>query len=883
MTVKTSVAGTAFAKVLRSLETGGLSYNGVLAEIRELLAAGASPRELRDILLGRDLIEPLSVQARAEILGLLNGAMLRERKRAAASAEHLGTPPQATTGLPGGSATSPESLSEPDLALPTTQSTAIPRVVALEAELAAARTALESERRMTRDAATAAAKAAADNLVSLETARARADQAAADAEHFRTEAHSLHNSLGERDTTLAQMRQSLGKREGQLAALSKEHAEMSLAVEARSKSMAQLQSDLQAARARESAVVADLAKATAALESEHARAQSNSKSLVEKVVSTETALARAEEALRGAADQQSETQALRDVLAAREADLATLQRECGYHVTALQAHEKETAQLESDIRAAYARADEASRNSGHFQTEVQTLRVRLATLEATLAALQREQGNHATALESYLGSAVQLEDELQTARARMEEALADSTRHQAESRTLLDTLATHEADRTALQRAYDKLVTDLEAHEQYGAQLEVELQKARARADALEEELQARQRFTHALDSRPEPVPPKPQFLQVPHEQPILQGSNAKSESAPTSMVATAIDIKEKPGARKVSEIAARRAWKMPITPRTLATTASVIIAVIAVWMLTHRTAPPVEANATAPHAETQNPGSTIRDCPTCPAMMVIPAGRFKQGSPGGLAGAPSFELPQHWVSIRMPFAMSTTPITVDDFSKFVAANGREVQGCDTYDGAWKHQKLRNWKDPGFSQTGAHPVTCVSANDAAAYAAWLSTQTGHKYRLPSASEWEYAARAGGEAVQPWGAIVTDACRYANVADRSAANQYPGWKIFGCDDGYVNTSPVGTFEPNTFGLEEMLGNVFQWTEDCWNADYTGAPINGSSRTDGDCGQRELRGGSWFSSPNFVRVTYRNHFAADYRASSIGIRIVRELEP
>jgi formylglycine-generating enzyme required for sulfatase activity len=234
-------------------------------------------------------------------------------------------------------------------------------------------------------------------------------------------------------------------------------------------------------------------------------------------------------------------------------------------------------------------------------------------------------------------------------------------------------------------------------------------------------------------------------------------------------------------------------------------------------------------------------------------------------------------------VVIGKSFAMSTTPVTVDEFAAFVAANGREVQGCDIYDGAWKHRMERNWKDPGFSQTGAHPVTCVSSNDAAAYAGWLSTQSGHKYRLPSASEWEYAARAGGEAVQPWGAIPTDACRYGNVADQSAADQYPGWQIFGCDDAYVNTSPVGTFEANAFGLKDMLGNVLQWTEDCWNVDYAGAPINGSARTDGDCGQRELRGGSWFSSPDFVRANYRTHFAADYRASSIGIRVVRELEP
>jgi formylglycine-generating enzyme required for sulfatase activity len=75
---------------------------------------------------------------------------------------------------------------------------------------------------------------------------------------------------------------------------------------------------------------------------------------------------------------------------------------------------------------------------------------------------------------------------------------------------------------------------------------------------------------------------------------------------------------------------------------------------------------------------------------------------------------------------------------------------------------------------------------------------------------------------------------------------------------------------------------MLGNVFQWTKDCWTSDYVGAPIDGSARVDGNCADHELRGGSWFSTPAYVRATYRNHFAADYRTSSVGIRLVRDIE-
>ena len=225
---------------------------------------------------------------------------------------------------------------------------------------------------------------------------------------------------------------------------------------------------------------------------------------------------------------------------------------------------------------------------------------------------------------------------------------------------------------------------------------------------------------------------------------------------------------------------------------------------------------------------------------------------------------------------------MSTNAVTVDEFQQFVAATGRDMQGCDTYDGTWKHRPTSSWKSPGFPQSVKHPVTCTSWNDAMAYAQWLSTKTGHAYRLPSASEWEYAARAGGAAVLPWNPDGSGACENGNVADESAAHRYPGWSVFGCKDGYVYTAPVGSFKSNAFGLNDMLGNVFQWTKDCWTVDYAGAPVDGSARTDGNCADHELRGGSWFSTPAYVRANYRNHFAADYRTSSVGIRLVRGFE-
>jgi formylglycine-generating enzyme required for sulfatase activity len=260
-----------------------------------------------------------------------------------------------------------------------------------------------------------------------------------------------------------------------------------------------------------------------------------------------------------------------------------------------------------------------------------------------------------------------------------------------------------------------------------------------------------------------------------------------------------------------------------------------------------------------------------------------VPNGRFKQGSDRAGSITASFEKPPHWVSIDRPFAISTNAVTVDEFRSFIAATGRDMRGCDTYDDKWRYRQENSWENPGFAQTGSHPVTCVSWDDAKAYAAWLSTTTGHRYGLPSAAAWEYAARAGGEAVQPWNAGGSSACSSANVADQRAVRRYPGWTVFACDDGYVYTAPVGSFKANSFGLNDMLGNVFQWTDDCWHADYAGVPTDGSARTYGDCSERELRGGSWFTTPEFVRASYRNHFHTNYRASSVGIRLVRDIEP
>lgn len=256
--------------------------------------------------------------------------------------------------------------------------------------------------------------------------------------------------------------------------------------------------------------------------------------------------------------------------------------------------------------------------------------------------------------------------------------------------------------------------------------------------------------------------------------------------------------------------------------------------------------------------------------------MRGLPAGRFVQGAAAGAA----FEQPEHEVNIAHPFAAAQREVTVGEFQEFVEATGHDASGCAVYDGEWQMRADARWSNVDNRQTAMHAVSCVSWSDAVTYAEWLSKKTGHSYRLPSASEWEYAARAGSSAAQPW-QTDAEACGSGNVADQHAAQLYPGWTVYACDDGYAQVAPVGAFTENAFGLQDTLGNVFEWVQDCWHDDYVDSPTTGAARLDGNCVEREMRGGSWFTPPEYISVSYRNRFAADYRSSSVGFRVVREI--
>jgi formylglycine-generating enzyme required for sulfatase activity len=276
--------------------------------------------------------------------------------------------------------------------------------------------------------------------------------------------------------------------------------------------------------------------------------------------------------------------------------------------------------------------------------------------------------------------------------------------------------------------------------------------------------------------------------------------------------------------------------------------------------------------------------GTVFRDCADCPEMVVIPPGRFAMGSPDSEAGRYADEGPVHWVAIPRVFGVGRYELTKAQFARFVQERGYSASdGCHVWSGSkFVQDASKDWRNPGFPQTGNDPVVCVNWNDAKAYAQWLTQKSGKRYRLPTEAEWEYAARAGRQESRPWGDNPNEACRYANVADASTKTGVPGaegWIIHDCSDGRAYTAPVGSYRPNAFGLYDMIGNAWEWTEDCWNDKYVGAPSDGSARASGNCGLRVLRGGSWHNDPDIARSAFRGRSDASFRSDHHGFRVAR----
>jgi formylglycine-generating enzyme required for sulfatase activity len=274
--------------------------------------------------------------------------------------------------------------------------------------------------------------------------------------------------------------------------------------------------------------------------------------------------------------------------------------------------------------------------------------------------------------------------------------------------------------------------------------------------------------------------------------------------------------------------------------------------------------------------------GTEFRDCPECPVMVPLQAGSFVMGSGPDDPFSEPDEQPAHPMQVATPFALGKFEVTRGQYAEFVRETGRaHPPGChSTRGGGFNRNTRATWQNPGFSQQDNEPVVCVSWEDAQAYVAWLTQKTGKRYRLPNEAEWEYAARGGTAGSRHWADRSANAtCKYASVADLSYKAQAKAMQSFSCSDGYAYTAPVGRFPPNAYGLHDMLGNVWEWVEDCWNQGYAGAPSVAEPRTTGTCDVRVFRGGAWNSQPNTVRAPYRDRDSLNERHDNLGFRVAR----
>ena len=243
-------------------------------------------------------------------------------------------------------------------------------------------------------------------------------------------------------------------------------------------------------------------------------------------------------------------------------------------------------------------------------------------------------------------------------------------------------------------------------------------------------------------------------------------------------------------------------------------------------------------------------PGAVFKDCDECPEMVVIPAGSFMMGSPNDADDpfsnskpvkiAEEFDKPQHRVNIQS-FSIGKYEVTQEQWFAVMGNN------------------------PSYNKGRRLPVESVSWDDAQVFVQKLSQKTGKKYRLPSEAEWEYAARAGSTTTYPWGNSDSESHVYAWFSAIAHA-----------------TNPVGIKKPNQFGLYDMIGNAWEWAQDCWNGNYSGAPTDGSAWIRGDCSGRVLRGGSWDVSPQRLRAAGRSGYPTASRDYGGGFRVAMSIE-
>ena len=286
-------------------------------------------------------------------------------------------------------------------------------------------------------------------------------------------------------------------------------------------------------------------------------------------------------------------------------------------------------------------------------------------------------------------------------------------------------------------------------------------------------------------------------------------------------------------------------------------------------------------------------PGDSFRDCPDCPLMVVVPSGAFDMGAERTSLmrdGSLRPHGPVRRIRIERSFAVARFELSETEFADFVADTGHRM-ASDCRLSAEEEAERGSWQGDGQSTShAAPPVVCVSWRDADTYVAWLAGRTRKPYRLLSEAEWEYAAGAGSGEPWPWGATTQDVCLHANVLDQSAmvilrdhpVSRVPNAAVT-CDDGAATRAPVGQYRANAFGINDMVGNVWEWVADCSVLPYADRPTDGSAMTPRAeaCTHRAIRGGSWRSRLERQRITFRGRDPEQTRSDIFGFRVARSL--
>ena len=275
------------------------------------------------------------------------------------------------------------------------------------------------------------------------------------------------------------------------------------------------------------------------------------------------------------------------------------------------------------------------------------------------------------------------------------------------------------------------------------------------------------------------------------------------------------------------------------------------------------------------------------------PEMIVLAHGAFTMGTPDDERGHEENESPAHDVTFARGLAIARAETTVAEYARFVEATGHRGvatrRGRSTiYDeraGTMAERSGVDWRrdHAGANAPPGQPVLHVAFEDAEAYAAWLSAQTGERYRLPSEAEFEYALRGGRAGPYPWGAGAPPRVvgNLTGDADRSRSGRRWSNAIEGYDDGHWGPAPVRSYPAEAFGTYDLVGNVSEWVLDCWHDSYLRAPTDGSAWINPGCEDRVVRGSSWASTLDRARSAYRQPSPAETTHALLGFRVVREL--